>query len=204
MNMLRKLFGKDVLRDFWHWFIKHEAKFYRFEDNQPQLFAAMQKKLKEIHPQLTFEFGPIDGAGVREFTISAGGIKEAFPYVVQLVDRAPRIPSWKVNAFRQRIPADDLAVQLGEELKVGFSDMFFSHRINGDALIDLELHIRGYQDTDNFKSAVFILLDALVGEYDMEMKVGRMDFLALADPRPRELSPIVQLRKLVDEVPGRL
>lgn len=202
MNMLRKLFGKDVLRDFWHWFMRHEARFYRFENEQAKLFSAMSKKLKDIHPKLTFEFGPVSDEGIREFTISADGIKEAFPYVVQLVDRAPKIARWKVNAFRQRIPGDDLAIQLGEDVKVGFSDIFFIHRYH-DSLIDVDLHIRNYQDTDNFKSAVFILLDALLGEYDMEMKVGRLDFRTLDKEPARPLFPIVELRALVDAVSSR-
>ena len=197
--MLRKLFGKDVLRDFWHWFMKHEERFYHYEDEQPRLFSAMSKKLKEIHPKLTFEFGPVQEDGSRDLTISGDGVREAFPYVVQLVDRAPVIPKWRVNAFRQRIPGDDLAVQLGEEIKVGFRDIFFRYRVS-NSLIDLELYIRNFQESDNFKSAVFILLDALVGEYDMEMKVGRMDFLPLAGNDESRLQPITHLRTIVDAI----
>ena len=197
MNRLRQLFGKDVLRDFWHWFKKHEAKFYWFEEDQPKLFSAMHKKLKEIHPDLTFEIGPVE-SGIRDFTVSADGIKEAFPYVMQLVDRAPEIRNWRVKAFRQRIPGDDLAVQLGEEIKVGFSDIFFSHRLDGDSLLDLQLHIRNFQDSANFRGAVMILLDALIGEYDVEMKIGRIDLFDLAGTDPATLSPIIRLRTLVD------
>ena len=197
MNMLRQLFGKDVLRDFWHWFSKHQDKFYNFESDQRQLFSAMGKKLKQIHENLTFEFSPVHDDGTRELTISADGIKDAFPYVVQLVDRAPKIDRWKINAFRQRITADDLAVQLGEDVKLGYDDIFFRHERN-DSLFDLDLHIRGYRENDNIKSAVFILLDALLGEYDMEMKVGRLDFGPLDENKKDNLAPIVQLRSLVD------
>lgn len=197
MNMLRQLFGKDVLRDFWHWFKKHEEKFFRFEDDQPKLFSAIHKKLKEIHTNLTFEIGPVED-GVRDFTISADGIRDAFPFVVQLVDRAPEFSRWRIRAFRQRIPGDDLAVQLGEEVQVGFRDIFFSHRLNSNSLIDLELYIRNYQDSDNFKGAVMILLDALIGEYDMEMKVDRLDFRELVQEDIPSLSPIVLLRSLID------
>jgi hypothetical protein len=199
MNKLRKLFGKDVLRDFWHWFAKYQDRFYHLENDQEKLFSAISKKLKEIHPSLTFEFSPRHDDGTRELTISADGIKDAFPYVVQLVDRAPKIGKWKINAFRQRIAADDLAVQLGAEVKVGYGDIFFTHQLN-DSLFDLNLFIRDYQDTDNFKSAIFILLDALVGEYDMEMKVGRLEFNALEGRDRSRLTPIVQLRSLVDAV----
>jgi len=199
MNTLRQLFGRDVLRDFWHWFSKHKDRFYRFEQNEAQLFSALTKKLKQIHPSLTFEFSAVHPDGTRELTISADGIRDAFPFVVQLVDRCPKIENWTINAFRQRIPADDLTVQIGENVKVGFHDIFFSHRVN-EGLIDLDVRIRNYEDTDAYKSALFILLDALLGEYDVEMKVGRIDFSRLSGDPSSDLQPIVCLRALVDSV----
>ena len=200
MNTLRRLFGKDVLRDFWHWFAKHRERYYRFEENQDQLFGAMHKKLKEIHPSLTFEFSPVRGDGTRELTISADGIKDAFPYVVQLTDRAPRIEKWKINAFRQRIPADDLVVQI-ESVKVGYGDIFFSHMLSQD-LLHLDLYIRNYEEDDRYKNAVFILLDSLLGEYDMEMKVGKLNFSALGNHSADKLQPFVKIRSLVDSMAG--
>ncbi len=197
MNRLRKLFGKDVLRDFWHWFAKHQEAFYHFEDNQQQLFGALQKKLFEIHHDLSFEFGPVQQNGRRIFTITAGGIRDAFPFVVQLVDRAPKLEKWQVNAFKQRVPANDLSVQLGEEVKLGYSDIFFEY-VFKDELVNLNLYIKNYKDNDQYKGAAFILLDALLGEYDTETYLGSVEFSRLAEPPGEGLLPFVKLRSIID------
>jgi len=86
---------------FWIWFAQHQAELFDFETDQERLFDQLAIQLQKVQPNLTFEFGPKDG-GKREFVISAGGIKAAFPAVVFLADVVPALDQWRVTAFRPR------------------------------------------------------------------------------------------------------
>ena len=66
--------------EFWKWFAKHEAELYDFEVDRKKVFDQLAVELSKINSDLTFEFGPKNPK--RDFVISAGGIKSAFPAVV--------------------------------------------------------------------------------------------------------------------------
>ncbi len=87
--------------DFWAWFQKEESKLFSFESDQEAVFSSLDKAMHRVHPDLTFEFGPIEN-GKREFVISAGGIQSAFPAVESLYRAAPALPHWKWIKFRPR------------------------------------------------------------------------------------------------------
>src|ERR1700730_6959782 len=98
---------------FWNWFIAHEPELFDFDPNQlaerERIFDELANQLQEIDPDLVFEFGPREPR--REFVISAGGIKRAFPAVVSLVDAAPSLDRWNVTAFRPRRPLNIVVCQ---------------------------------------------------------------------------------------------
>src|SRR5258705_9521609 len=89
---------------FWKWFIKNERRLFEFDTAQEKIFGELSKELKKVHGDLTFEFGPVQD-GKREFVLSAGGIKSAFPSVESLYAKAPPLPRWVWVKYRpRRIP----------------------------------------------------------------------------------------------------
>jgi hypothetical protein len=200
--MINKLFGQSKEKDFWTWFQNNKDDFYHFENNQEELFDKLDSRLKKIHEDITFEFSPIHEDGIRELFISADGIRAAFDTVISLVDKAPEIPRWKIVAFRQRIPGDDISINLGD-VKIGYSDIYFRHGELDEKII-IELNIRAFDPKDNrIKNAVYILLDGLIGEYDMETVIGGIDWVDLDGSKIDNLNPLVELRDIVDEFKGR-
>jgi hypothetical protein len=195
--MFAKLFGTDKQNDFWKWFTKHQGELYHFENNQEELFNQLSQKLKSVNKDLVFEFSPTRENGTREFSISADGIRASFPDVIALVEKAPDLPDWEFYAFRQRIPGDTLEIKMGN-LKLGYADIFFRYG-EEDEKIGIELNIRNY-DPENkaIKNAVFILLDGLIGEYDMETRISWIDFTGLDEENVANLYPLTYLRDLVD------
>jgi hypothetical protein len=91
-----------VYENFWKWFAKHEPKLFNFDFGQEiereRLFDEVGSELQKVDPDLTFEFGPKETR--REFVVSAGGIKRAFPAVASLVAVAPAFERWQFFAFR--------------------------------------------------------------------------------------------------------
>lgn len=73
---------------FWDWFQANDERLYNFERDQEPTFDLLQTELQKVDKNLTFEFGPVEN-GRREFIISAGGIREAFPKVESLYATAP-------------------------------------------------------------------------------------------------------------------
>ena len=59
--------------------------------------------------------------------------------------------------------------------------------------------MRNLIDSPGFKHAVYILLDGLIGEYDMETQISTIEFVLLDENKTADLIPIVKLRNLVDE-----
>ena len=192
----------DKEKTFWNWFITHKEAFYFNEKNPEDLFDKLTEQLKAVHENLTFEFSPVHPNGIKELTISADGIKAAFPAVISLIKSAPEDKNWQFNAFRQRVPGDHLEISMGN-LKMGYDDIYFRFAEDDDK-IGLELNIRAYDPNNNtIKNAVFILLDALIGEYAMETKIGWMDWVELDGANMDELMPLVELRTIIDEMdPG--
>jgi hypothetical protein len=91
---------------FWIWFQNNQNALFDFEKDREKTFGMLSAQLHKVNPTLTFEFGPIE-QGQREFTISADGIKDAFPAVEALYAAAPQLPRWKFLKFRQRrLPSD--------------------------------------------------------------------------------------------------
>jgi hypothetical protein len=188
---------KDV--EFWKWFSKNQTELYHFDKDQQILFNELTKKLKSIDSNLTFEFGPIHNDGIREFTISADGLKESFPNVIRLVEKAPKIPKWKIFAFRQRIPGDTIEIVYDDSLKISYKDIYFRYSFDSDK-IGLELNIRNYSKEARFDNAVFILLDGLIGEYDMETKISWIERIKLDESMIDSLNNITVLREIVDNL----
>jgi len=87
-----KLFKKtDKEKEFWNWFVANSEDYYDFKKDQERLFNILLNKLSEVNPDLSFQFSIDLKDGKREFIISANGIRESFPSVFKLIEKAPVI-----------------------------------------------------------------------------------------------------------------
>lgn len=200
--MLEWLFTtKNKAQNFWNWFSKNEELYFHFEKNQEILFFKLKTELEKIHPDLVFEFSPIFENGIREFVISADGIKSIFPIVIDLVKQAPTFKNWKVIPFRQ--PHDDVTAINYQDLTINFEDVFFRYA-KDSGQIGLELNIRGFYESPEWSVAVFILLDNVLGEYDTEMSLSYIDKKVLNENEVNSLFPITALLKVIREYQSEL
>ena len=158
---------------FWRWFQANETRLFDFEKDQESVFADLRAQLHKVDPGLTFQFGPKE-AGIREFVISADGIKAVFPGVISLADAAPALPRWKVIKFRPRHGQGPVSLN---GLKIAPEQMEFTLEPDGTK-IGVTLFIEGYSEAEREKYAGvgFLLLDQSLGEYDVETKVGFVEF----------------------------
>ena len=75
---------------FWRWFQQHEDVLFYFERDQETAFDRINAALCNVDEDLTFEFGP-ECDGIREFVLSAAGLKRAFPAVNRQYDARPKL-----------------------------------------------------------------------------------------------------------------
>ncbi|WP_264741152.1 hypothetical protein [Cytobacillus firmus] len=196
--MFKKFFGRNyTVADFWIWFEKNSQDYYRLkEENLNSLFNKLSKQLSKINEDLAFEFSADLIEGKREFIISADGILSAFPDVIDLVENAPQLEGFKIIAFRQKSAVDDISTIEYEDISLGPDDVYFTYRKNGDTL-DIVLYLRGYNsDFEEWENAAFILLDTIIGEYDVATKIGSIDMLPYKESP--NLKSILELPSLIE------
>jgi hypothetical protein len=161
--------GNSPERGFWTWFLKNESELFSFdpvnEAERERLFDTLADALRKIDADLVFEFGPKEA--IREFIVSAGGIKRAFRAVVSLVRAAPVLRRWKVIAFRPRRPVCTVEFR-GK--RVDPDKVRFTLLDNGKSA-GVRLLLPDFQEGDSdLKQIGYLLLDTALGEYDVETR----------------------------------
>ncbi|MEK4438974.1 hypothetical protein [Paenibacillus sp. FSL K6-2862] len=193
--MLKRLFKKNTIEQhFWDWFSRNNEKYHNLvTSEQEQLFDELHEQLMRVHGELTFEFSSLH-MGIREFVLSGEGITEMIPVVQGLVDSAPPLEGWKVTAFRPRMETD-IQVNFGNYLLKADNVTFDYETIPKGTMLDITLFIPQY--SDEMKSAIYILLDGILGEYDVMTRIRFIEFRLSG----RSLSiPLKQLPIIVDNL----
>lgn len=184
--------------EFWRWFLEREDKFYNYEKFHDSLLEESLNRLKDINGDLVFEIGPeIDGK--REFIISANGLKEGFSAVIELAKAAPELDRWVIVPFRQRKKDLDLQIQI-EDRVLSPEDIFFTYQAAGKK-VDINLYIAGINPEDErVYHLVLLLLDNVIGEYDVEMKLEGIEIHPLSEVKdPTKLYSLKELPGIIDQ-----
>ena len=200
MNLFWRKTQINSYEKFWKWFLHHEAALLNFEANQETTFDQLSAALSQVDPDLTFEFGPPKPK--REFVISAGGLKRAFPAVVALTGAAPDLPHWQVTAFRPRRNPLTL-IELGG-VHVDPKHVHFSLLDNGEKA-GVHLFIPGYVKKDiRYGQIGYLLLDEALGEFDVESRLGLIKMLPPNEVTDAVRYPLDELPTLFDQLTSKL
>ena len=163
---------------FWTWFEKNKKKYYEIEEMYDRdLYMQLQHKLREYHPQLSFQIGGTIDSDIRTLTISANGRIENFSRVEELVSQAPILEKWRISAFK---PAD------GFDIKVNVGGIIFDPkniRFVPIELVDypdvsaIRVYMPQYDEEKNelFKIGVTALLEACLGEKEASTQINYID-----------------------------
>lgn len=185
---------------FWQWFSEHEYELMHFERDRERVFDQLAIQLKKVDPDLTFEFGP--NRERREFVVSAGGIHRAFPVVSALVASAPVLKRWKITAFRPRRSPPN-TIELGGK-RVSPADVRFTLLDDGKST-GIYLFIPGFTEADkNVKQIGYLILDDVLGEYDVETKLGLVKMLPPEAKTTGVRYPLSELAVQFDELVSQL
>lgn len=178
----------EKVTTFWDWFKTNESALCNLSH------AAMAKRidaeLLKVDPGLSYELGTRHNGSFSEekyqnhLIISAGGMKEHFNAVIEVIRAAPTdLGNWRFTAFRDRKCDDDTTV--------GFQGKMYPRRNIRYALskddrrdkIGIWLFMKGFEgdyyalpehEREFFGQVGFLYLDSILGEYDVEMHIGEV------------------------------
>lgn len=161
----------DSIRTFWSWFHTSEDHLFALAEQPEELFAQLIPKLQLVHPGLVAEIGP-ESAGRRELAISAGGCLDVFPAVLAVTALVPELKRWRIIAFRQ--PKPDCFTLSTPDFDISTGQFSF-RAVPTEDLLHLELYYSGGSDLSEstLEQAGFFLVDLMLGEFTMEVYIGR-------------------------------
>ena len=186
---------------FWKWFAANEARLFTFESDQEAIFDDIGAEMHRVNSDLTFEFGPVQN-GKREFVISAGGIKSAFPAVESLYRSAPELKRWLWIKYRpRRVSIGDLELN-GKKIKA--DEVTYLLAKDGDK-VGVVLFLNGYSDEEKstYRQMGYLFLDEALGEYAVEIQVGFIEFQAPESKYFSQSRPLKELPAHFDKYWGR-
>lgn len=184
---------------FWLWFKKNETNLRKVDGPEHPYFKILSRQLHSFDPNIAFEIGKQNN-DPHEFIVSADGIKEFAPRVLQLIDVAPAIDGWKFTAFRPPMKQfADFNLRFNE-IEVVTKDIQFDYGVSGNK-VHLQLYIDVPPTTprDDLIGAGFIAIDSALGEYVVIHHIGSIDFFYKNDiPEGSELLPFTDVAKTVE------
>ncbi len=169
--------GEDEIASFWRWFGKNAGRIRAAVDRQDQSVTIHElgRRIAKAAPGVVHEIGKPDNETV-ELIFSADGMKAGVPGVLALMERAPRLDRFLFTAFRPRHPGCSLKINdetytPGELRYVSAAD---------EAVLHLRIFVPGDHPERARETIGFLLLDQVLGEYDVMTGLGRIDFVSEA------------------------
>ncbi len=148
----------------------------------------LTQRLQLIDRKLVWEILP--SASPKQLVISADGNLKLFPTVRKVVAAAPKIPGWEVVSLRQPGPTGVIQYQ---DAKADPNKILYTtdERVGK---LDIVLYVPGVKGEpgENQVGAIFLLLDALIGEFLVETRIGSLDFYGL-EKAPKGAKPLAKL-----------
>lgn len=182
---------------FWNWFLHNER--HLFETDRASGLLRLQKRLHHVNKGLTFEIGEALKNGKKRLYLSADGIRELFPVVAKLVEAAPELNYWELHTLRaakegpfivevNSLVLDARKVSIDYKLK------------NGRLFLDIFLE-REVLNHPSLSMALYLLLDAILGEYDAATKVQGIELYEREGVAESEFSlKLSMLGQIVEEL----
>ncbi len=187
------VFNQKSEPKFWEFFAENDTAIFAIISGKEPIAEELTSRLKEIDGYLVWSIGGSVADAKRDFVISAGGIKNSFPVVTNLYNSAPKnLDHWNFIAFSPKTDTNEIQFG-GKSRKV--DDIYFTIE-KPDDKYDIAVYINNY-DKGTDDQIVYLFLDSLLGEYNVEIKLGGIDISDLGGKDTNTLLPLKQLGNYV-------
>jgi hypothetical protein len=196
-------FRRDPKQEFWRWLANHRREIHdEIKGAEPPerphwSIHELGRRLKDVDAGIVHEIGMADPYTI-ELTLSADGIRSAFPAVIELAKSAPALNGFKISAFRPRC-GNGFQLQVAGQT---ITDQLLTYRLipDGDTL-GMQLFIDCDLDQEVRTMVGFLSLDQRLGEYDVATGLKWIEF---AGGRPPGALPVTGLAHDFDSRRGIL
>lgn len=170
------------------------------------LLSAYRDTLQKIDRNLTFHFERENEEGPVEMVFGCDGYPESIHAVLSLVGAAPDLSGINFRAFNNRYDPVPAFVNLGDEFCE--IDEFWCSLRRIDGKLQLAIYMTEAPkilEMDPRVEAAMILLDALIGEYELMTRIWSLDWYELPpEPLDYGLMPLSELRLAFDRMKDRV
>ena len=169
---------RDGISAFWAWWLEARSDLARAaggQDASGELATRIAQRVAAIEPELEWELGP-GAAKTYSLCVTAAGKPEAREAAARWLIAAPDDPEWEFHRARPPVPSADLVLALASG-RLAVADVRF--RLDerpDDDFIDVvvdERSLRTLTPGDR-QTAMFLVLDHLLGEENVERFVGQI------------------------------
>jgi len=185
---------------FWTWFEAEHDRFRNIDKAKDgeEMLDLLLARLHAYDRELFFEVSqPLDD-GSNELIISAEGVRAKFPKVEALIAAAPKLPNWKVIAFKPAL-GFGFVHEYGD-LKIDPRKLWFLPLTakSDPSILGLRVGLPDFDEgtEDKIKNSVWIILDTGLGEKTCADRIRHLEVVALPD-RPDE-EGFIELPELAD------
>jgi hypothetical protein len=170
-------------KSFWDWLTENEVKlaaqlrqYFMAQDGENVAFTAISAALNRYSSNLFFECGIKEDQTI-DFIVSADSKFENFPEVIKLMAMKPDSKHFNFLSFRQRTTGFSLNMH-GLSISPEQCDFALRQSETNGAQIDLLVLVEAPDlPADELFQFVLVMLDNVLGEYDMCAHVGLVDVL---------------------------
>ncbi|WP_313360183.1 hypothetical protein, partial [Empedobacter sp.] len=83
------------------------------------------------------------------------------------------------------------------DYEISYDDLYYKSSIN-EGLYGIDLYIKNFDGSGQMQNTIYILLDALLGEYDTTMRIDWIEWYSLNEENLSNFKHIIELRKEID------
>jgi hypothetical protein len=193
---------------FWNWFKDNGDRLAELicgsdQDAREEAMNELSAAAREAEDGLVLEMAAADEGGVRTLVVSADGKYQLVDAVKDFVAAAPRVPGWRVVAFRSRDDVSSFEIALADQ-RLSAADVWFDVRESENGL-SVTLYVRGLtpQNRKMRGLGATLLAQHAVGELDSLTLLDALDLEPLVEPPSSELQPLQNLASVFDEAKAR-
>lgn len=207
------------INTFWNWFQDNNQNiknvFNETPKNQKHIFFWLSKHLhyycKEIDFIIIFPKKPTDKS---ELIITANGDPTYFKQVMDLVDNAPKLRTWKFTAFIQLKENIEKIIEgldnpyIFPEITIKTSEIKFLPLGYDEESkkIDITVYLKNYNihcDTKTWEQALYIIMQDLLGEKALYQNINFVQLAQMPD-KEEELIELYDLQFFIDDLNNNL
>ena len=199
---------------FWNWFQDNHHSFKNLINETPEsqknILFWMHKNLGYYCRELDFILVfPKNKKDKTEFIITSKGNPDYFHQVIDLIDKAPALRTWKFTAFIKPWKAIELALSrldnpyIIPDISLKKSYSVFTplnpHKISQKQ--NIMIYLKNNQvlcNNESLNQAIFIILQDLMGKNILYQKINLVQLASLPDTEEENMIHLIDLQAFID------